>query len=111
MVIPLILTVILTCLLTVQIFLLAKTYLLVRQSNYVLYDLKFLLTKYRSAKTKPVGHSKICKNCTFRMTYIHISDNAGAEDAFYYKCRLHAREISLKDSCPDFKRYTAEKRR
>jgi hypothetical protein len=109
MVIPAILTAILVCVLAIQIFLLANTYRLVRQSNHILYDLKFLLAKYRSVKTKPVGNSKICKNCTFRMTYIHISD-AGTEDAFYYKCRLHAREITLKDSCPDFNRYTPDKR-
>jgi hypothetical protein len=104
-----ILTAVLICLLAVQIFILAKTFLMIRQTNHLLYDLKFLLAKFRSAKSKYIGHSKICKNCTFRMTYIQISDE-GAEDAFYYKCRLHANEILLKDSCPDFKRYIANRK-
>jgi len=109
MLIPTILTSILICFLVVQIFLLVKTYLFVRQTNFLLYELKFLLAQYKSGKLNKIGPSRICKNCTFRMTYINISDK-GDEDTFYYKCKIHHREVNLKDNCGDFKRYTATKR-
>jgi hypothetical protein len=84
--------------------------MLVRQTNYLLYELKFLLARYKTGNPKKVGESRICKNCMFRMTYINISDK-GDEDTFYYKCKLHNRGIALKDNCVEFKRYTATKRK
>jgi hypothetical protein len=109
MTIPMILTALLVCFLVVQIFLLIKTFLLIRQTNWLLHDLKFLLAKNYNTSPSKKPQSKICRNCTFRMSYIHISDE-GTEDAFYYKCKLHQREIKLRESCPDFKRYTASSR-
>ena len=109
MLIPTILTAILICFLGVQVFLLIKTFLVIRQSNWILHDLKYLLAKNQPTHPAKRTQSQICKNCTFRMTYIQISDEGAedAEDAFYYKCRVHHREIRLKESCTDFKRYTA----
>jgi hypothetical protein len=109
MLIPIIFTAVLVCFLVVQIFLLVKTYLLVRQTNYLLYELKFLIAQYKSDHLNKTGQSRICKNCMFRMTYINIA-NRGDEDTFYYKCKLHHREVALRDNCGDFKRYTAPKR-
>jgi hypothetical protein len=87
-----------------------KTYLLIRQTNWLLHDLKFLLAKNQSANPVKKSQHKICKNCTFRMSYIYISDDV-KEDTFYYKCKLHQREIKLGESCTDFKRYITSKRR
>ena len=96
--------------LIIQIFILIKTYRLIRQTNWLLRDLKFLLAKNQTSYPNKKTYSKICKNCTYRMSYIHITET-GVEDAFYYRCKLHHREIKLKETCGDFKRYIVSKRR
>lgn len=101
---------ILIALFIVQLIVLIKTYRLIRKTNWLLRDLKFLIAKNQPSYPKKKTYSKICKNCTHRMSYIHITD-AGIEDSFYYRCKLHHREVKLKESCGDFKRYTVSRRK
>ena len=106
----LVLTLLCLSLIIVQVVILVKTYLLVRKTSRMLYELKFFLARYYPKKSEKYSESRICRNCKFRMTYIHISEGVH-DNAFYYQCKLHKREITLKDSCPNFKRYLASKRK
>jgi len=42
-----------------------------------------------------------CQNCKYRLSYIHIGE-PGHED-FYYRCKLQDIEVTLKDTCKNFK--------
>jgi hypothetical protein len=45
--------------------------------------------------------AQICKNCKYRLSYIHLDGEQMGE--FYYVCRKHNKEIDLYLSCPSFK--------
>ncbi len=45
-----------------------------------------------------------CQFCKHRLSFIHMSDNKGEVEDFYYKCELHNIEIALEDSCGQFEK-------
>jgi len=55
-----------------------------------------------SLKGKSEVIPKICQNCKYRLSFIHMSENEAEVEDFYYKCRLRNTEIDLKDSCEQF---------
>lgn len=55
-----------------------------------------------SLKSKSEIVPKICQNCKYRLSFIHMSENEAEVEDFYYKCRLRNVEIVLKDSCEQF---------
>lgn len=45
-----------------------------------------------------------CQFCKYRLSFIHMSDNSGEVEDFYYKCQLRKIEIKLDESCERFER-------
>jgi hypothetical protein len=66
---------------------------------------KFLYKLSITSKIKPrsdaIPHT--CQYCKYRLSFIHMSENEGEVEDFYYKCRLRNIEILLEDTCEQYK--------
>jgi len=47
---------------------------------------------------------KTCQFCKHRLSFIHMSENKGEVEDFYYKCQLRNIEVTLDDSCEQFEK-------
>jgi uncharacterized protein YacL len=47
---------------------------------------------------------KTCQFCKNRLSFIHMSENKGEVEDFYYKCQIRNIEISLDDTCEQFEK-------
>ncbi len=57
---------------------------------------------------RPIAREKqripqTCQFCKHRMSFIHMSENKGEVEDFYYKCQLRNAEVGLEDTCEKFK--------
>lgn len=55
-------------------------------------------------RAKKVQLPQTCQFCKHRLSFIHMSDNKGEAEDFYYKCRLHNIEVQLTDTCKHFEK-------
>lgn len=53
-------------------------------------------------RQKKETYPKTCQFCKNRLSFIHMSENEGEVEDFYYKCRLRNTEITLDDTCEQF---------
>lgn len=96
-----ILSVLVCVLLIVQITVLMRMHTIIKALKRLLYEIKGRYdnpSKIKQQKT-PKPSCRYCKN---RQTFINAGAAHTISDDFYYRCKLHNREVRLNDYCENF---------
>lgn len=93
------------CLFVVQIIILLRIKNVLQQiSIYIESVSRFFfrlgMKQTQSAVKKTIPQT--CQFCKHRLSFIHMSENKGEVEDFYYKCRLRNIEVQLNDTCEKF---------
>jgi len=101
-----ILLIFLLILFAAQIVTFYKVFLIVKQMNKLLFEVRLLFKHsglfYEPQKDK-ITKSNSCQHCMYRISYIELTEEQN-RDNFYYKCKKHNIEVFLTDSCSHFQR-------
>ncbi len=87
------------------ILLAVQIYALLRIRRFIGYLQKLLIeigNRFGYFRVSTMNPSKTCQFCMYRQTYIKASLTGNHED-FIYRCKLKGKEISLNESCENFK--------
>ncbi len=80
---------------------------LTRYINRLLIEVKSVVQRHSSValdvSPKGMFEFNTCKYCRHRMSFIQITEET-ALDNFYYKCKLHKKDIALGNTCMQFER-------
>lgn len=57
-----------------------------------------------AVKQKQTEMPKTCQFCKNRLSFIHMSENKGEIEDFYYKCQLRNIEVNLDDTCEQYEK-------
>jgi len=55
-----------------------------------------------NATSLKTENPKTCQFCKHRLSFIHMSENKGEVEDFYYKCKLRNIEIQLNETCEKY---------
>ena len=90
----------------IQVLTVGKLFSVVRQMNSLLFEIRILFKStgvYYVKEKKKVLNINNCQYCKYRMSFIQVTSDI-QNDQFYYRCKLRNIEITLSDSCENFKR-------
>ncbi len=90
-----------------QIIILFKIKMILQQISFYVESISRFFYRFTLSTTRTNQHESIprtCQFCKYRLSFIHMSDNKGEVENFYYKCQLRNVEVNLDDSCEQFEK-------
>ncbi len=93
------------CLFIFQIIILLRIKNLLQQVSFYIESIsRFFYRISVNQSIKQKQSPRTCQFCKYRLSFIHISENKGEIENFYYKCQLRNIEVQLNDTCEKFVR-------
>ena len=90
-----------------QVIVLLRIRNLLHQISYYIESISRFFYRMGSYGRSPSPRKQIpqtCQFCKHRLSFIHMSENKGEVEDFYYKCQLRNIEVTLDDSCEQFEK-------
>ena len=93
---------------SIQLYMFMKMMKISRSLSRLFAEFKALLQRETISPVidfaaKDLYEYNTCKYCRHRMSFIQIADEKTI-DNFYYKCKIHKKDISLEHTCRQFER-------
>ena len=91
----------------IQLLLLLRIRNILQQISFYIESISrfFYRVGISSAVKKPApAVPRTCQFCKFRLSFIHMSENKGEVEDFYYKCQLRNIEVQLDETCEQFEK-------
>lgn len=92
-----------------QVILLLKIKMILQQISFYIESISRFFYRFGFSTAQKPSKTEIprtCQYCKYRLSFIHMSENKGEVEDFYYKCQLRNIEVKLQDSCEQFEQDT-----
>lgn len=90
-----------------QILLLFRIRKILQQVSFYIESISRFFYRVGIASTAQKKHPAIpqtCQFCKHRLSFIHMSEQKGEVEDFYYKCQLRNIEVHLDETCEQFEK-------
>jgi len=102
-----ILAVSIICLFILQIIFLLRVKNILQQITFYIESISRFFYRFGAASagiSREIKIPRTCQTCKYRLSFIHMTENKGEVEDFYYKCQLRNSEINLDDICEQYEK-------